>query len=113
MDASLRGHSRRSDRRPVTSGLPPIADIPSTVPLRALSLIGALSYTPSSNRDSNLERIWFQVVPLALAGDGVLRDAQHSTMKQPVSGKCECIHLDLDFLTGRDEADVPIGEHRL
>src|ERR1700720_3246034 len=63
---SASGHSRRSDRPPVTSGLPPIADIPSTVPLRALSLIGALSYARSSNRDSNLERIWFQVVPLAL-----------------------------------------------
>src|ERR1700676_1838029 len=63
---SALGHSRRSDRRPVTSGLPPIADIPSTVPLRALRLIGALSYTRSSNWDSNLERIWFQVVPLAL-----------------------------------------------
>src|SRR6266436_109496 len=65
-ELSVVGHSRRSDRPPVTSGLPPIADIPSTVPLRALSLIGALSYTRSSNRDSNLERIWFQVVPLAL-----------------------------------------------
>src|SRR6202521_126649 len=42
------------------------ADIPSTVPLRVLSLIGALSYARSSNWDSNLERIWFQVVPLAL-----------------------------------------------
>jgi hypothetical protein len=51
------GHSRRSDRGPVTSGLPPIADIPSTVPLRALNLIGALSYARSSNQDSNLERI--------------------------------------------------------
>src|ERR1700682_2686209 len=51
------GHSRRSDRRPVTSGLP-LPDIPSTVPLRVLSLIGALSYARSSNRDSNLERIW-------------------------------------------------------
>src|SRR3979490_399675 len=36
---SVPGHSRCSDRRPVTSGLPLIADIPSTVPLRALSPI--------------------------------------------------------------------------